>query len=845
MSGFVDLAGNRVPHHVVTAAVLATVAMLTLLCGLVRRRRAFLRHVPGTLYVAAAAAAIALLGARDLTEPRRYAVVAAALLLAADWLVRWREADAVAAPPEASTRVGHAYLVAAWLAAALLLLPRLSTFAGSLLTWEAPVVSGFPEVGGFARAFEAGDSVWRYAVDRLVWDNGVLSAGHTSLFYGAPTYALFHVAGFSVWTLRILAVVATWLSVGVVYAMGRRYFGPVVGAAAAALYALNGCVLFYGRYGSSPAGTLLAVLLAVWSVWAFLGRDRPRWWSGPVCAAALFAATLQYSPARVVVLILLAVIAAAVTLEWRRLTWQRAVGLLVVVLAAAAVWQFEDSRQATASFLHARGEQYFFFVQYPSYVKELFGRDLLGRPLGPGPLTLADKLELLYRVVEFNLPYYARLLSPVVEQHPLGDGDGGVLPQLYYAPLAVFVVWGAAASLRRVRAWPHATLWLWFGIASVPLLLTNRVDAHRMVLFVVPLTLWAACGVGEAGRAMTAARMPRLLQHAVAVVGLATVFNADLTLLHRRVVALPVAGGAIVSDAMRTTGPLVVGALTDHRDLGWVHLAMLERTRRDPAQRASLIHEYLLQRATDSAPSVDPGTVAELERTLRRGTVLLAPAGQFQKLAATFQQRGFRVADGGTPPLRTLRIDGGAAATGVANATLRLLPTIVLPPTPTPMPLDDGPQVPLTDLKPRGVEFGFEPPEFDRAWGGGDIVMRGVRYPRGIGTHAWTRLTYSVPNGATAFQSVAGLSDDACDEAAVAFEVYDEQGRQLYASGVIDPTTGPRFLQVPLVGVASVTLVVTEGDNGRDCDHANWAGAAFLMGSPPPTAGPAAAPAGP
>jgi len=147
-------------------------------------------------------------------------------------------------------------------------------------------------------------------------------------------------------------------------------------------------------------------------------------------------------------------------------------------------------------------------------------------------------------------------------------------------------------------------------------------------------------------------------------------------------------------------------------------------------------------------------------------------------------------------------------------------------------------------LTPRGVEFGFEPPQFDRAWGGDDIVMRGVRYPRGIGVHAWTRLTYDVPDGATTFQSVVGLSDDVCDEAAVAFEVYDEQERQLYASGVIDPTTGPRFVRVPVAGVAAVTLVVTEGENGRDCDHANWARPAFLLGATPPTAAPGAAPGG-
>ena len=92
MMGVFDFVSQRLPHHVGTAAVLAGAATLTLLCGLVRSRGAFLRHVPGTLYVAAAAAAVGLLGGPEFAEPRRYAVMAAALLLAADWLLRWREA---------------------------------------------------------------------------------------------------------------------------------------------------------------------------------------------------------------------------------------------------------------------------------------------------------------------------------------------------------------------------------------------------------------------------------------------------------------------------------------------------------------------------------------------------------------------------------------------------------------------------------------------------------------------------------------------------------------------------------------------------------------------------------
>jgi hypothetical protein len=34
---------------------------------------------------------------------------------------------------------------------------------------------------------------------------------------------------------------------------------------------------------------------------------------------------------------------------------------------------------------------------------------------------------------------------------------------------------------------------------------------------------------------------------------------------------------------------------------------------------------------------------------------------------------------------------------------------------------------------------------------------------------------------------------------------------------------------IDLHGATAITLVVTDGGNGRDCDHANWAQPVFLL----------------
>jgi hypothetical protein len=102
---------------------------------------------------------------------------------------------------------------------------------------------------------------------------------------------------------------------------------------------------------------------------------------------------------------------------------------------------------------------------------------------------------------------------------------------------------------------------------------------------------------------------------------------------------------------------------------------MLERTRRDPAQRATLVHENLLQR--DDAPRVCIHTPGRPEHG--------APGrGQRRRPASSnwprLQQRAAR-GGGGSPLLRTLRVDAKRRR-AVWRTRRRILLTIVVRPTP-------------------------------------------------------------------------------------------------------------------------------------------------------------------
>lgn len=820
---------NQYPPHVVTAWLLIGASLVTLAIGFVRRGRAFARYAPGVAYVGVAATLFlppSVLGLLVVPETAIFAV-AGLLLVAQVFFLRDAAGDD---EPAVSGRVVQVYFGATLLIAVILLFDRLGTLFPILVAWEATVLDGF------ADGLALGQSALTYALRRFYWDDGILSGGHTSLFYGAPTYALLTQVGFTPLMLRISAALATVGSVVTMYVIGSRFFGRIAGVAMALLLALSPSVLFYGRYGSSPAGTLLATLLALLCAWVFLDRDRSAWWMGPVTGAVFFLATLQYAPARIVTIALLGVTILVALVRWRRLWWQRAVGLVLLGLVVNGAWYFEDVNRRTAMFVNARGETFLHFLSSPGTVKGLVGRDVTVREMQAGRLTLADKTALLVGVLETTVPQYWAEIEPSTIRPARGLAMTFDPPpvSIYYAPLVIFVLWGIAYSLLRLLDFRHFTLFAWVLLPAGPLLLTNRVDSHRIMLIVVPITMWAALGIREAIRALRSASIPVVVQHVLAATLIAsTIYSAMYVLYTEPMQNLPPPiGTALAAEIGAIKGPVVLGMEWDHREVAWIYMHMLERTRKDPKWQGTMMPEATLHGVSKERG----GEPIEIElRNLRRmvdgATVILAPADHYRAAVSAMQRRGVRASERQAASLRYFRLDSGAEATGVPDTELSPLPTIVIPPTPTPIPLGTGPQISLSQLTATKIEFGFAAPQIDREWDNPPITLGGVQYERGIGMHAWAKMTFNVPAKAVALQAIIGIADKVRENprAAVTFEVRDQDNTVLFDSGVVDGTTPPTPIHVDVRGKTAVTLSVTDAGNGIDCDHADWAVPSFLL----------------
>ncbi|MFC1626907.1 NPCBM/NEW2 domain-containing protein, partial [Patescibacteria group bacterium] len=94
-------------------------------------------------------------------------------------------------------------------------------------------------------------------------------------------------------------------------------------------------------------------------------------------------------------------------------------------------------------------------------------------------------------------------------------------------------------------------------------------------------------------------------------------------------------------------------------------------------------------------------------------------------------------------------------------------------------------------------------------------------FKKGVGTHAYSRLTYDVNGLFTWFTTDYGVDTEAGSQGSVQFQVWGD-AKLLYESDVIGRYDIPRHADVDISGVDTLELVVTDSGNGNVDDHADW-----------------------
>jgi alpha-galactosidase len=139
-----------------------------------------------------------------------------------------------------------------------------------------------------------------------------------------------------------------------------------------------------------------------------------------------------------------------------------------------------------------------------------------------------------------------------------------------------------------------------------------------------------------------------------------------------------------------------------------------------------------------------------------------------------------------------------------------------------------------SDSKWLEVQNGWGPVELDRsngerAAGDGHVLsIAGVQYPKGLGAHAPGAILYYTAGRCTGLTTDVGVDDEkrGNKNGSVTFEIWAD-GRKIADSGLLTWRDPARTLTADLTGASFVTLVVTDGGDGTNSDHADWAGTRF------------------
>ncbi|WP_327705444.1 NPCBM/NEW2 domain-containing protein [Streptomyces decoyicus] len=144
--------------------------------------------------------------------------------------------------------------------------------------------------------------------------------------------------------------------------------------------------------------------------------------------------------------------------------------------------------------------------------------------------------------------------------------------------------------------------------------------------------------------------------------------------------------------------------------------------------------------------------------------------------------------------------------------------------SPRPGPADKPPAGHTTPLGARSwssQKYSFAPFRPNSSIDGHPLTIQGTSYPEGLGAHANSEITYQLGGTCSALSVDVGLDDEVGANGSAVFQIYRD-GTKVADSGLMTVDQPAKHLTGDLTGGSELRLVVTDGGNGNDSDHADW-----------------------
>jgi hypothetical protein len=147
-----------------------------------------------------------------------------------------------------------------------------------------------------------------------------------------------------------------------------------------------------------------------------------------------------------------------------------------------------------------------------------------------------------------------------------------------------------------------------------------------------------------------------------------------------------------------------------------------------------------------------------------------------------------------------------------------------------PSPRGAAKDVWLEELRPVSVTQDWGSLQMGKSVEGNPLRIAGRQYEHGLGTHANSEILFLVQNKYQRFEAEVGVDDEKGGAGSVVFQVFCD-GEKVFDSGLMTGHQEAKKVSVSLDGVDELLLVVKDGGDGINCDHADWADAR-LVGNP-------------
>ena len=133
-------------------------------------------------------------------------------------------------------------------------------------------------------------------------------------------------------------------------------------------------------------------------------------------------------------------------------------------------------------------------------------------------------------------------------------------------------------------------------------------------------------------------------------------------------------------------------------------------------------------------------------------------------------------------------------------------------------------ELPVSELEPLRTTPGWRQLEANRTITGKGLVLNGQIYESGIGLPRNAEAEYELKGMYDTFSALVGIDDGSNDQASEEFVIVGD-GKELWRSGALKKSDGPKSVKVDVSGVRRLVLHINAGPTGGGGDQADWADA--------------------